>query len=221
MQYREIETNMLIRLNNIIKFCESKTFRVLCRHVSYIQGQEPEPKVREYFYFIDHQGMLFLDDAKMKNFTSCFKEKKFLRFFFNQLRLNNTNRYTAEFPYLSICGKERNYIRCDDYPIVFTHILQKPEGQYSLAHNHAGDLLAIKFEPQKIFMLPETGRVYHPAHEKAGSIGLVRSKLAIEFSSQFKFQNGEENPPTHFTFKGKTYELATDWYYKVGKEKNI
>ena len=24
----------------------------------YIQGQSPEPKVREYFYFIDHQGMV-------------------------------------------------------------------------------------------------------------------------------------------------------------------
>lgn len=28
------------------------------RYVHYIQGQEPEPKIREYFYFIDHQGMV-------------------------------------------------------------------------------------------------------------------------------------------------------------------
>lgn len=28
------------------------------RLVSYVQGQEPEPKVREYFYYIDHQGMV-------------------------------------------------------------------------------------------------------------------------------------------------------------------
>lgn len=40
---------------------------------SYEQGQSPEKGIREYFYFIDHQGQLFLDDAKMKNFTSCFK----------------------------------------------------------------------------------------------------------------------------------------------------
>ena len=26
----------------------------------YVQGQEPESKVREYFYFIDHQGMVSL-----------------------------------------------------------------------------------------------------------------------------------------------------------------
>lgn len=31
---------------------------LLRRNIAYIQGQEPEPKIREYFYFIDHQGMV-------------------------------------------------------------------------------------------------------------------------------------------------------------------
>ena len=39
----------------------------------YVQGQSPQAKVREYFYYIDHQGQLFLDDAKVKNFITCFK----------------------------------------------------------------------------------------------------------------------------------------------------
>ena len=26
--------------------------------VSYVQGQSPSPKVREYFYYIDHQGQV-------------------------------------------------------------------------------------------------------------------------------------------------------------------
>lgn len=60
----------------------------------------------------------------MKNFTSCFKDKKFLQFFFNRLKLNNTDRYQEEFPFLSVCGRERNYIRVDDLPIVYTHILK-------------------------------------------------------------------------------------------------
>lgn len=38
----------------------------------YEQGQYVGEQ-REYFYFIDHNGNLFLDDARMKNFTSCFK----------------------------------------------------------------------------------------------------------------------------------------------------
>ncbi|CAG9860102.1 unnamed protein product [Phyllotreta striolata] len=182
------------------------------RNLTYIQGQSPEPKVREYFYYIDHQGMLFLDDARIKNFTSCFKEKKFIRFFFNQLRVNTTGRYT-EFPYVSPCGRERNFVRCDDRPIVFTHVIQKPDSNdLLLAHNHAGDLLTTKFLPNKVIMSPETCRVYHPAPERTGSVGLVASKLAIEFSKSFKFDNGESKPPTHFTFNDVTYVLEMDWF---------
>lgn len=57
-----------------------------------------------------------------------------------------------------------------------------------------------------------TGRVYHPAPEKAGGIGLVRSKLAIEFSTSFDFENGEANAPTHFTWRNERYKLDTEWY---------
>lgn len=63
------------------------------------------------------------------------------------MRRNETDRY-KEFPYISLCGRERNYIRCDDLPIVFTHILQNfnPEtGQkeYSFSYNHAHELLKV------------------------------------------------------------------------------
>lgn len=27
------------------------------KHI-YVQGQSPEPSIREYFYYIDHQGMV-------------------------------------------------------------------------------------------------------------------------------------------------------------------
>uniref|UniRef100_A0AAX7UI48 Uncharacterized protein n=1 Tax=Astatotilapia calliptera TaxID=8154 RepID=A0AAX7UI48_ASTCA len=40
---------------------------------TYVQGQSPTPRIREYFYYIDHQGQLFLDDTKVKNFVTCFK----------------------------------------------------------------------------------------------------------------------------------------------------
>ncbi|XP_021923661.1 UPF0598 protein CG30010 isoform X3 [Zootermopsis nevadensis] len=165
---------------------------------------------------------LFLDDARMKNFTSCFKDKKFLEFFFKRLRLNTTGRYMAEFPYLSLCGRERNFIRCDDYPIVFTHVIRdnttgQPEDR--LSYGHAGDLLSVKFEPERIFMLPETGRVYHPALEHVGAVGLVTSKLAIEFSKWFEF-DGKHKMPTHFIWDGKKYKLETDWYYEAARKRH-
>ncbi|XP_076647800.1 UPF0598 protein CG30010 isoform X1 [Halictus rubicundus] len=182
----------------------------------YEQGQSPEPRVREYFYYIDHQGMLFLDDARMKNFTSCFKEKKFLAFFFKRLKKNETGRYMEDFPYISPCGPERNFIRCDDLPIVFTKVLQKQNSETGkeedwFGYAHAEELLMVPFEPEKLYMNIHTGRVYHPAPERAGGVGLVRSKIAIEFSALFNFEKGEEHGPTHFLWKDESYSLDSEW----------
>ncbi|CAN7992247.1 unnamed protein product [Ixodes hexagonus] len=198
-----------------LKFCSRLRAFIRYRSIHYVQGQSSEQYAREYFYFIDHQGMLFLDDSRMKNFTSCFKEKKFLEFFFRRLRSNETGKNEAEFPFVSPCGREMNFVRCDDLPFVFTHVahLQEP-GQGKprpfLLHNHAGDLLKVAFEPQHLCMPPGTGRVYHPAPERVGGVGLVRSLLAIEFSKHFVFADGggDKSPPTHFNWEGTRYELS-------------
>ncbi|XP_026487787.2 UPF0598 protein CG30010 [Vanessa tameamea] len=200
----------------------TKYINIQKRLLKYVQGQEPEPKIREYFYFIDHQGMLFLDDSRMKNFTSCFKEKKFLEFFFKRVRLNKTGKYQDEFPFISLCGRERNYIRCDDLPIVYTHIITKgnPETDF-LTFGYAGESLMSQFQPEKVYMLPETGRVYHPADDKYGGIGLVRSKLSIEISKYFTFDNGENAPPTHFNWKDRNYQLDQSWFAETVHKHNI
>ena len=44
----------------------------------YVQGQSPSPGIREYFFYVDHNGMLFQDDSKMKHWTAAMKEKKLL-----------------------------------------------------------------------------------------------------------------------------------------------
>ncbi len=69
----------------------TNTFNLRNSHsASYIQGQSPEPRIREYFYYMDHQGMLFLDDSKMMNFTAAFKDKQFLKFFITRIKKNDT-----------------------------------------------------------------------------------------------------------------------------------
>lgn len=167
---------------------------------------------------------LFLDDSKLKNFTSCFKDKKFLTFFFRRLKKNNTGRYENSFPFWSDCGKERNYIRGDDYPIVYTHIAKKvPRGasevEEHVCFGHVGDILSYKFDPSKIFMA-ESGRVYHPAPCNGGSVGLISSKLAIELSKNFIFRQDESSSPTHFKWNGQVYTLNTTWIdcIKAGKQ---
>ncbi|XP_034275842.1 UPF0598 protein C8orf82 homolog [Pantherophis guttatus] len=176
----------------------------------YQQGQSPSPRTREYFYYVDHQGQLFLDDAKVKNFITCFKDKPFLVFFFKQLKLNRSGRYEDSFPYLSPCGREHNYIRCDDRPIVFTHLLEGPPGQQSLSFCGGAERLAVPFQPEKLVMLAENGRVYHPGPEKAGGVGLVKSSLAFELSPCFEYQDGPGQPPTHFRWQEKRYLLTNE-----------
>ncbi|XP_064542522.1 UPF0598 protein CG30010 [Drosophila montana] len=201
-----LQTKQLVNFKNI-------EFRWILRRsvTSYTQGQAPEPRIREYFYYIDHDGMLFLDDAKMKNFTSCFKEKVFLKFFFSRVRRNESERY-QDFPYISLCGRERNYVRCDDTPIVFTDQLKKDACEVSdvLTYAHGGPDLSVPFEPQKLYMHPKSGRVYHPAWSKVGGIGLVRSKLAIELSQNFVFADDGKSP-THFNWNGTQLKLENEW----------
>lgn len=58
-------------LNKIFAFDRSRVFAIKIKSiysqtskrycVNYVQGQSPEPRVREYFYYIDHQGMVQYD----------------------------------------------------------------------------------------------------------------------------------------------------------------
>ncbi|NXK43514.1 CH082 protein, partial [Piprites chloris] len=173
----------------------------------YQQGQRPEPRTREYFYYLDHHGQLFLDDAKVKNFITCFKDAAFLSFFFQRLEPNRSGRYEGHFPFLSRCGRERNFLRCADRPVVFTHVLPGAAGNALLSYCGGGSGLAVPFRPEKLAVLPENGRLYHPAPPRAGGVGLVRSALASEWSSAFQFLQGPERPPTHFVWEGRRYRL--------------
>ncbi|KAK2520998.1 hypothetical protein Q9966_013196 [Columba livia] len=176
----------------------------------YRQGQSPGPRIREYFYYIDHQGQLFLDDTKVKNFITCFKDVRFLAFFFKQLQPNRSGRYETQFPFVSLCGRERNFLRCDDRPVVFTEILPGTgaDTERLLSYCGAGDRLTIPFQPQNLVVSPRNGRLYHPAPTQVGGVGLVRSALALEWDPCFEYELGPAQPPTHFNWEGRRYRLT-------------
>ena len=72
--------------------------------------------------------------------------------------------------------------------------------------------LTVPFQPHKLCMLPGTGRVYHPGPEQLGSVGLVKSSLAIEFSRFFTYEEGGGDEdggghPTGFRWRGREWEL--------------
>ncbi|KAF8572033.1 hypothetical protein P879_01389 [Paragonimus westermani] len=191
----------------------------------YTQGQTPVSNVREYFYFIDHHGQLFLDDARIKNFTSCFKDSSFLEFFFARLQQNRTGRYEKEFPYWSPCGRECNFIRCDDRPIVFLDLFRVPSSSaWMLPYGTAlTKKLLVPFQPKHLYMCPHSGRIYHPTVDldaRSGMdldsndllVGLICSRLAVRIGDNFQWSNPrtheDGSAPHSFTWDGSKYKLS-------------
>ena len=189
--------------------------RVFARHASYIQGQCLDGRTREYFYYVDHHGQLFLDGTKMMNFVTCFKDAEFLTFFFKRVKLNSSEKYQDHFPFVSPCGIELNFIRSEDLPVVFTHLVNmdtkeviavekttewterilEDDPRNKLVHERFGlsfggatsalTGLTVPFQPRALIMDQRNGRVYHPGPEKAGGVGLVKSSLALQLSRSF------------------------------------
>lgn len=148
------------------------------------------------------------------NFVTCFKDAEFLTFFFKRVKLNNTEKYQGHFPFVSPCGIELNFIRCEDLPVVFTHLinmdtkdviavekktewterfLEDPHKklvheQFGLSFGGATSALTgltVPFQPWALIMDQQNGRIYHPGPEKAGGVGLVKSSLALQLSRSF------------------------------------
>ena len=210
-----------------------------------------DKRIREYFYYIDHQGQLFLEGTKIQNFTTCYKDVNFLVFFFKRLKRNETERYHRDFPYVSPCGREMNYIRCESLPVVFTDIIQTPENNRdkigrtnatpkrviaeneddgemhaakssSVVVNGIGPRLAYPFEPEKLCMLPKNGRVYHPAPLKVGGAGILKTSLCIEFSELFSYKHGGDEDTPPSHFVWQGVEYElTNELWEVLKDQNV
>ena len=87
-----------------------------------------------------------------------------MEFFFKNLRINETERYKKRFPYVSLCGSEHNYLRCDDLPFVVTG-LDTRNDLIQLNHLKSAHWL-IRFVPDHLYHNPSTGRVYYLFKDK-------------------------------------------------------
>lgn len=59
---------------------------------------------------IDEQGRLFGEEARVRNRFTSLKDERFLNFFFRNLRDNDTEQHN-DYPFVSPCGKELNYVK--------------------------------------------------------------------------------------------------------------
>ena len=133
-----------------------------------------------------------LDDTKIKNFTSCIKDAAFLRFFFKQLRVARPAdpghaEHGQDFPWVSPCGTEINYIRADDTPVVYDALEKARGGQDDAGGgggggsrsdwhiSYGGGSSPAAFDPSRLTMSMRTGRLYYP-HALVGH-ALVASPL--------------------------------------------
>lgn len=146
---------------------------------------------RRYYYVVDTRGQLFLEDTKHRNIATCLKDPKFLKFFYSQLQTTPDYLLNIEdevdrsaYGYVSLCGKEVNYICPDDsVAIVFSDIVTSSDRRTGLDHDYlmyAGKTMKQRFFPSML-RINEAGRLYHPTseHKKLSQdLGLLHPHLA-------------------------------------------
>lgn len=182
--------------NELRGFCTADMDKYLeLKQLKDIKSQEfydQHSQNHRYFYYIDLQGRLFLEDTRPKNIATSLKSAKFLRFFFSQVRPNNIlqckgkeEEELLEYAYRSPCGKEMNFIKCADRPFVFEDLRRDDvSGEWKLGFG--GGALTMPFLPDTLRVSLSTGRLYHDVetkHVAAGTpegVALVRSQLAVE-----------------------------------------
>ncbi|KAA3673010.1 uncharacterized protein DEA37_0000247 [Paragonimus westermani] len=152
-------------------------------------------------------------------------DSSFLEFFFARLQQNRTGRYEKEFPYWSPCGRERNFIRCDDRPIVFLDLFRAPSSSaWILPYGTAlTKKLLVPFQPKHLYMCPHSGRIYHPTVDLDACsgmdldsndllVGLLCSRLAVRIGDNFQWSNPrtheDGSAPHSFTWDGSIYKLS-------------
>ena len=142
---------------------------------------------RKYFYFVDKDGKLYLEETEPKTFITAFKAPKFLDFFWRNIR-NNTSNVHPEYPWISHCGRELNFIKCEaSIPIVFHDLIRKVDDDndqyrsYEVSLDEAeqnnfefflqfGGTLRVPLDPSQLKCDLETGRLYHAIPQGVKSV---------------------------------------------------
>jgi len=183
-----------------------------------------------YFYSIDLQGRVFLEETMPKNLATSLKNTQFLDIFFRNIRRIGAKEYEYlsshgaenDYPYVSPCGIEMNYIRPADTAIVF-HSLRNVsrDSRNSSSCNSKelcfGGTLTQPFLPAMLVISKRTGRLYHylsalnefptPLHKpgKRQEYGLLKSSLAVTLSEHLVDGTGPSGAQTEDTYSGMDY----------------
>ncbi|MGK3736757.1 MAG: hypothetical protein ACI90V_003600 [Bacillariaceae sp.] len=188
---------------------------------------------RYYFYNIDLQGRLFLEETSPKNITSSIKDIKFLNFFFSKIRYatvkeidflieeKEEDEEDIQYPFVSKCGFEINYIRPAATPIVFHTLINN----YNDTLLYGGNL-SVQFDSNRLAISKRSGKLYYPVHNddnnnkynedrmKQLGYGLISSSVAVTLSDKITIGNNNNNNHDDDDKEGKfIYNNVTeiDW----------
>ena len=175
-------------------------------------------KPKKYFYHIDLQGRIFLEETQPKSIATSLKSPAFLDFFISNIKESTAQDLEllpecvrVDYPYVSRCGVELNFVRPADSPIVFHSMDGDTPDALQL---YFAASLRQRFDPRCLAISPRTGHLYHQLlghgtslHRKTGCYGLIKSSVAVALSEQIIAHNDEIGSGTQFAVGGCHYPI--------------
>ncbi|KAI8866791.1 hypothetical protein GQ42DRAFT_165258 [Ramicandelaber brevisporus] len=174
------------RLQQLPRHFHSFPARISAPNASSTSAPFDNDSAREYFYFVDHHGRLYLSDMEPKNIATCYKDIRFRNTFFRLLRANNTGRYADGYPYLSPCMGELNYLTPEVTPIVFHELHTATSAAATTSQSGEdkdkdwlewGGNMKMAFDPTSICASKSTGYVFHAAPKRLNGEGNGRARF--------------------------------------------
>jgi Domain of unknown function (DUF4505) len=174
---------------------------------------------RSYFYNVDLQGQLFLEETMPKNIATSIKDAKFLDFFFRRLQpidetfhayMREHDISAAEYPFVSPCAGEFSFVRPAASPIVF-HTLTKGPARDASSFIYAGSLTE-PFDPAGSLAISQnSGLMYHGIQSSSYLFASTCPKTQFLQKTRSAFQTWRSVHPTIECFRYRGCLCTPNW----------
>jgi Domain of unknown function (DUF4505) len=150
---------------------------------------------REFFFYVSTNGQIYHldgpDTVSTPSGPTHVNDARFKDFFMRNLRERSDAERAdeeplgvpPEFPFVSLCAGELNFVRAADRPVVFQRLARAgSEGEVDeLVY---GASLKTPFLPDELWVSRETGLLHHPSPQCR--YGSFRTALAMELGEHLK-----------------------------------